>query len=160
MLVSTWAHGIKLAVEAYYTAQAVSLPAVRQVVPGTPAYDCEMLAVWVEAMFAHDGSLNAVETAIGWAEPAHHLRFARFAVALLRCVPTLGPNGDPPSVTDNEAASLPIHQDSIMVWNAISAGQATGTIPQCSSVGFESWAAVEPAGALGGGITRFRVAVW
>lgn len=160
MLVHTWAQGIKLAIVLAYELAAVPLPEVRQVVPGTPAYDCEMLAVWPEVLLAHDGSLNQTETAISWADPAHNMRFARFAVAMLRCVPTLGPNGDPPSVTDNEAASLVIQQDALMVWDAIRTGQGTGTIPQCASVGYESWAAVEPNGGLGGGVTRVRVAVW
>lgn len=159
-LLHTWAQAIKMAVADHYAAQGVALPAWQQVLAWTPAYDCEMVAVYPEAAFAHDGSMNATDTAAAMADPAHAMRYARIAIAVVRCVPTLDDNGNPPATTVAEAAALPILTDALLVWDAVVAAQRAGTIPTCGSVAFESWASVEANGGLGGGVTRIRCAVW
>lgn len=154
------ASAVKLAVVAGYAAAGLTLPAMQHVVPGVPAYDCEMLAVQLEAAFAHEGALQNVDAEPRFPGAAHGMRYGRFAVFLVRCVPTFNSQGNPPSVVDNEAAAMTVLQDSVMVFNSVLAAQLQGLLPGCSSVSYESWAAIEPSGGLGGGTTRLRIALW
>lgn len=144
-------------VEDYYATLGVTLPDRRLVLPGLPAWDCEMVGVQIDRLFRHTGNIAQQDT-----DPVHFtgglaLPGAVIAVWVIRCVPTPTDTGDPPSVADEEDAALSILSDATHVMAALDHAVATGEIGGCSSALFEDWSYLGPQGGLGGGVTRFRL---
>lgn len=151
------ANQLVTSIEDGFTTAGVDLPDRRLVVPGLPAWDCELLAVQLERQFSYSGNLAAevvepMERSAGFA-----LRGALFAITLLRCMPTVDDDGNPPPVADEEAAAQQVLTDSQLLLNVLVAAVRAGDLGGCSSIAFVEWANVGPDGGLGGGVLRVRI---
>lgn len=147
------------AVVAHYATLGTELPARQYVANGTPAYDCEQLTVNVESTAPITGSpLNEIASDL-IRDAGHAMRSGLYAVTILRCIPTLDDEGDPPPVTDEAASSALIYADAVNVLNALIAAEIAGEIPGHGSVVFRGWQSVEPQGGLGGGILRVSISL-
>jgi hypothetical protein len=156
-LIGTIAQTVKVALVTHYATVGFDLPAFQQIVPGLPAYDCEMVAIQAEAILPHGGSASLDVTAQAHKyEPAHSMRYVRLAIVILRCVPGPHDDGKPPTVAETEAAAAVILRDAILVGNALLTAELAGEFTGCSGMAVESWEGVEPSGGLGGGILRVR----
>lgn len=140
-----------------YASAGVDLPERQLVVPGTPVWDCELLAVHVERQFGYSGTIASeviepLTEAAGWV-----MRGAIVAVHLIRCVPTFDDdNGTPPTVTAEAAAARAILTDSQLLVNVLADAVRDGDIGTCNSVAFQEWQSLTPSGGLGGGLLRMR----
>lgn len=153
----TIAGNIVDAVVAHYDAVGVPLPGRQLVTPGLPAYDCPMLAVHVERIYPHDGRVGVELQPQLEGEAAFYLRAMSVGLYLLRCVPTLDNQGNPPAADLEEAAAADILRDAVHLWRALSGAIDAGGLPGCGGVAWEGWETITPDGALGGGVLRCRI---
>ena len=159
------AQAVKDAVVAGYAAYITSgdlpddmaLPDRQYVAPGAPPHDCELLAVQVESTAAYTGDLGSGTTSPWLGSAGHAMQAATVAVHVVRGVPTLTEQGDPPSTDSEEDASALILTDALAVLGSIVAAQRDGDLPRCASVALLGWTAIQPNGGLGGGIVRIRL---
>jgi hypothetical protein len=148
---------VKMAIIDGFASAGVDLPARQYVSYGFPAHDCAQLVVAAEATAGTEGALSqeVVEPVLG--KPGHAMRYARFGITLLRCVPVVQDDGDPPTVEDEEEAAETVLADTVLLLNSIVAAQRSGDLNRCGGVAFEQWTAISPLGGLGGGILRVRL---
>lgn len=154
------AQSVKAAIEAGYTAAGVDLPERVFVSPGLPAWDCEELAVQVEANIGQEGDIAAEVLQPRLPGAGHALRAIRVALHMIRCVPTVDQAADEPVIptaAEEEYAAETILVDSQLMLNCLVAAQRAGDLPSCSGLVFEQWQNVGPDGGLGGGILRVRL---
>lgn len=142
--------------EAILTADA-SLPAIperRYVAIGLPALDCAQLVVSIDRITGHEGN-PAVETN----NPVRCLtmRAVELSVWLLRCVPVVDDDGNPPEPLDIEASSAEIAMDPIRVLDAILAAYQAGDLGHLWGLVFLDWRSLTPQGGLAGGQQRLRI---
>lgn len=147
------------AIERHYRSAQIALPDRRLVVPGLPAYDCELLGVHIERVYPFDGSVAQELIADEDGGVAFMMRAATVVVYMLRCVPVVTRSGSPPAAKDEEKAAEAILRDPVHLWRSLIEAQAAGTLPGCGGLGWESWESINPDGGLGGGLLRFRVAL-
>lgn len=149
------------AVANYYDEQGddLDLPARRAVVPSSSvAWDCELCAVTVTAVGAHDGDPSQQLTPILEADPAYFLRFALLTVTILRNLP-VSADAEPPSVDDEDQVARQVLADQGMVWLALVAAQDAGDLPCCGGIAFVGWTQVVAEGGLGGSVTTVQVSL-
>lgn len=156
------ASAVKLAIIDGFADALVDLPDRAYVTYGLPAHDCAQLAVSVETTASTEGPLGQeiVEPVLG--KPGHAMRFARLAITLIRCVPTVNAEGETviiPTADEEEEAAETVLTDAQLLLNVIVAAQRSGDLPRCGGVAFEQWQAITPNGGLGGGILRVRLLV-
>lgn len=148
---------VKMAIIDGFAAAAVELPARQYVTYGNPAHDCAQLVVSLEATAGTEGNIaqEIVDPVLGKA--GHAMRYARFGITLIRCVPVVQDDAEPPTVEDEEQASEAILTDTVLLLNSIVAAQRAGDLNRCGGVAFEQWTAITPNGGVGGGILRVRL---
>lgn len=151
----TLASTIRTRMVDWYTANGWTMPARRYVATGTPAFDCELLAVQVRNAGPHQG--NAAVDAVDVTGLAIGLRYAAVAVSIARCMPTPDARGNPPPVTDEEAASAEVYADGTRMWNGILDMVHNGYLPGCNSVAMLGWTNLDNGGGIGGGTLEVRV---
>lgn len=158
----TLASTIRTGIVDYYAAQSPAwpMPAVRKVVSGTPAMDCELLAVQVRSASHHQG--NVATESVDSFEVGRAMRFATVAVYLFRCVATPDSRGNGPTVDEEEAAAQPIYYDAVRLQNALLDMITDRLLPGCYDVAFEGWTNIDNQGGIGGGylIARVNLAGW
>jgi hypothetical protein len=144
-------------VEDGYAAAGVELPARRLVTPGTPAFDCDMLAVWVDSITEHQGDINAPVASPIRSHPGATLRRASINVTILRCVPVVDLTEDGaivlPDVQLEEAAAAAILLDAELVRQCIIEG--AGRITACHNLLPAGWRQDGPDGGLSGGTLTY-----
>lgn len=133
-----------------------TLPARRYVSAGPAAWDCELVAVWCERTYSHDGEVGQelVQSIPG---ARRTMRGGLFAVEVVRCAPTPKDSGDPPSVAAEEAAAELVYEDGQRTLNALVAAERDGDLPGCHGVAFADWTVQGPEGALVASLLRVRV---
>lgn len=151
------AQQIVTSIEDGFTAGGVDLPERRLVVPGLPAWDCELLAVQLERQFSHAGNIAAEVVEPTSAAAGFAMRGALFAITLLRCVPTVDDDGNPPPVDAEEDAAHKVLVDSQLMLNVLVVAVRAGDIAGCNSLAFVEWVSAGPDGGLGGGTLRVRI---
>lgn len=147
------------AVVAHYIAAGVSLPARQYVANGLPSFDCEQITVFVENTYGIQGSPLAENPAAQLRDAGHAMRAAVFAITIVRCVPVLDDEGDPPSPADESASAAEIYADATLCLNALVAAEVAGGLPGCGSVAFLQWRNENAQGGLGGGTLRVAVSL-
>jgi hypothetical protein len=133
------------------------LPGVQRayVALAQPALDCpDQLTVHVAALArqAAGAGVALPDFAHGLATQIATTNQAAFVVTIVRCVPTAGDSGTPPSTLDYEAASLAVLGDLWLLWKGIPAGVRNGELwqgceqailgpatPVAESGGFAGW---------------------
>lgn len=150
------ASSVLAAVEAFYALAGEPLPARRYVSPGLPAWDCDEGQVTAQVLrtFGIAGSI-AQETVAPL--DATFRRGAELAVEVVRCTPTLGDDGNPPTAAALEASAVTLLRDAQMMTNAVLDAQASGLLPGCGGVAIMGWSSVGPDGALLGGTLVLRL---
>lgn len=138
-----------------------TLPDRQFVSAGAPAWDCELLAVWVESTGGHDGNVVADVLQPQMAAAAHTMRYGTFVVELVRCTPavpdTEGPTlGMPTEAQEDEAAQL-LYGDAQRVLNALVRAERDGALGGCHGLAFMGWQVLGPQGGLVAGQLRVRV---
>lgn len=147
------------AVVAHYAEKAVELPERRYVANGLPAFDCEQVTVFCESTSGISGS-PAIEVATEqFRDAGHAMRLGVFAVSIIRCVPTLDDEGDPPTVADENESSALIYGDAVLVLNALIAAEEAGQLPEHGSIVFRGWTNENAQGGLGGGTLRAAISL-
>lgn len=143
----------------YYAANGYDLPARRLIALGLPAWDCEMLAVSIDRIFAHMGDVTIETPTSIAAHPALLMRAATFSVLLLRCVPGLQDSGLPPPVDEEQDAALAAYADQQLIENAIIESYNAGTLVTCNGLSIVEWLPQTPQGLVGGGILRVKLSL-
>lgn len=146
------------AVVDYYTMQGIDLPARRYVSGGQPAWDCELVAVYVVTVVP--GDLAGATTADASFEDgvAFGLRNATIAIDIVRCGATatvVGGKVTPPTVAAEEAVAEALHLDADSVDVAIITSDLVG----CQMLSPVGWVPVGPQGGFVGGEWRYRVSL-
>lgn len=147
------------AVVAHYITEGVELPERRYVANGLPAFDCEQVTVFVENTVGITGT-PTVENPTEWFRDAGHaMRAGIFAVSIIRCVPTMDDEGNPPPVAEENESSQLIYADTVLVLNALIAAEEAGDLPGGGSVVFRGWTNENAQGGLGGGTLRASISL-
>lgn len=144
------------AVENGYAAASVPLPDRRYVSNGLPAWDCEQVAVYVETVSPTLGDpavpfIQARVLPLG-------MRGAQIAIGIVRCVPVMDNDANPPPVIDEEGAALAIYRDPVVTLDAIRLAIGDG-IPGCGGATYLGWTNLNAQGGLGGGVSRFALSM-
>lgn len=133
---------------------AQPLPDRQYVSDGTVVWDCESLVVIVNSTFGTDSDVaveQIIQMGMGFA-----LRAAQIGVLLLRCVPVVNDEGEPPTAEEIDGSANVILRDSIALMNVLVAAQTAGELATCQGLAFERWASQGPTGGFGGGLLQFR----
>ena len=140
-----------------------SLPGRQYVSAGSPAWDCELLAVWCETTNGNDGSpeLDAISAhSVG---AAHVMRSGVFVVSLVRCTPAVPDGvGDvfvPPSVDKEHEAAFEVYSDAQRTLNALREAEKAGELASCHGLIFSGWTVRDPEGGFVGGELRVIVSL-
>lgn len=153
------ADALLTAVVAHYAEEGVELPERRYVANGLPAFDCEQVTVFCENTVGITGTPLG-ENPTEWLRDAGHaMRAGIFAVSIIRCVPTLDDEGDPPSVEAEDESAALIYADAVRVLNALVAAEVAGELPEHGSIVFRGWTNENAQGGLGGGTLRASISL-
>jgi hypothetical protein len=145
-------------VVAGYIAESAPLPERRFISTGPPAWDCELLAVWVERTFSHSGDVRTETPEPTTAAVGQVLRGAQLRIQLVRCVPTVGPNRKPPpSAQQEDDASKLLLEDGQRIQNILVAANKAGELATCNDVAFVEWVSVGPDGGMAASTHGLRV---
>lgn len=144
------------ALVARWPGDAEPLPERQYVSNGTVIWDgCESLAVMVQSTFTtNEGDLSSeafIVQGMGMV-----IRAAIIGVAIIRCVPDMDEEGNPPPETEIEASAEEILKDAMGAFNALEAAQLAGDLAPCSGLVFERWTTEGPQGGLAGGVLQLR----
>lgn len=123
-------------------------PESQFVAQGTVAWDCDLLAVHLVRLEPKLLDPRAERCAI--------VHMARVAVTLLRCVPKVDDNGQPPSPAEMDTANRQLAVDGWALWKGLTRAWADGSWPigiPCKNV---KWGGLEPL-APSGGLAGWRV---
>ncbi len=149
-------------VVAGYVTAGETLPDRQFVSIGPPAWDCELVAVWVERTAGHAGDIST-EVVEPLAQAAGHgLRAALLRVQIVRCVPTIDDEfGEalPPSPAEEEAAAAVLLKDLQLVQNILLTASKAGELATCNDVGFIEWVSVGPDGGMAASTHGLRVSL-
>lgn len=145
------------ALESFYPAapDSLALPERRYVSDGTPAYDCEQVAVQVARTMGILGNV-AAEQAMQVLGPMVQ-RAAEVVVHVIRCAPVVDDDGSAPSTDEVEASARGVLADAVMVPDALLAAYKAGLLGACSGVALGGWAGYGPEGGLVGGLVTVRL---
>lgn len=147
------------AVVAHYITEGVVLPDRQYVSNGLPAFDCEQVTVHVPETFGITGTPLGENPSDQYRDAGHAMRAGIFAVTIVRCVPTIDDNGQPPAVALEVTASQVIYADAVLSLNALIVAEGAGDLPGCGSVVFRSWTNENPQGGFGGGTLRVAISL-
>jgi hypothetical protein len=139
----------------YFGMVGVDLPARQYVAAGVPAWDCELLAVYVVGLAP--GDLAGLTTGdISFQDGiSYGLRNATIAITIVRCAPkphVAGSKVTPPTVAEEEAAADALHLDADTIDAAVLSSSLTG----CQMIAPVSWNPIGPQGGFVGGEWRYR----
>lgn len=147
------------AVIAHYITEGVELPERRYVANGLPAFDCEQVTVFCENTVGITGTPTAENPTEWFHDAGHAMRAGIFAVSIIRCVPVLDDDGDPPPVAEENTSAALIYGDAVRVLNALIAAEAAGDLPGGGSVVFRGWTNENAQGGVGGGTLRAAISL-
>ena len=103
------AQGLLDEVVAHYEDAGVALPERRYVAPGEPGstvWDCEQVTVTLASVGTNTSTAQTVAMPmVGTPAGVGLVRFATWAIQVVRCSPTFEGDGDPPDVTELLAAA-------------------------------------------------------
>lgn len=141
----------------YYQEQAVPLPERRYIAPGTPAYDCAQVVVWVSQIISWSNQPNQVATTPMVEGVPARARAAAYNLAILRDVPI--PSGTAqtyvlPAVEDEQAAARLVLADSQLAWQALRDASRARLLGVPDGLVFLGWDMIAPFGGLAGGNLR------
>lgn len=142
------------AIVAGWPVDAEPIPDRQYVSDGTIVWDCESLVVIVNSTFGTDSDVaveQIIQEGLGFA-----LRAAQIGVLILRCVPVIDDDAEPPTAEAIDGSANVILRDSIALMNVLVAAQQNGELATCNGLAFERWSSQGPAGGFGGGILQFR----
>lgn len=129
------------------------LPARRLVCIGLPAADCESLQVSIESVTPIDANVGV--TALGADnEVTGYMRAVNLGLWLMRCVPGLDDQANPPAAEDETASALLITGDRVEMEAALHEALDNGELPGCGALAFVEWQSITPEGYIGGGVLR------
>lgn len=157
MSLFTLATATKLAVASYYDDNGISLPARRYVSAGRPAFDCELFCVSVQNVASHSGDIRVDVIESMTTSAGFMLRYARLVLWVVRCGAVINDNGDPPTVTAEEAAAQPVLSDEENMRAAILAAVRSGALDGCADVAFEQWQNFDTEGGLAASAMSLRM---
>lgn len=136
---------------------AWDLPARQLVSIGPPAWDCGLVAVWIERVYGHPGNV-ATEVLDPQSVSAEHvLRGAFVRIQIARCVPTLDDEASAPDPDDEEDAAKVLLVDCQLVQNVLRAAEKAGELVTCHSLAFSEWTSVGPDGAMAASTHGYRL---
>lgn len=144
------AAGVLAAVETTYQAEGIDLPERRYVADGPPAYDCEQVVVALVRMypglpFQEDPGQPVLKMRL--------LRSVTLAVHVVRCIPVLDNQGNPPTAAAIDASGANVLQDSWMLpWAMLEGHRQQLFAPLCDTIGMRELTPAEPSGGFGGSI--------
>lgn len=147
------------AVVDYYTLNGIDLPARRYISGGQPAWDCELVAVYV--VLITPGDLAGATTADASFEDgvSYGLRNATLGVTIVRCGVTSKVSAagkvTAPTVAEEEAVAAALHLDADSIDIAI----LTSTLAGCQMLSPVGWGPIGPQGGFVGGEWRYRVSL-
>lgn len=132
-------------------------PARQFVSPGRPAADCEQ--VCVHASLIAEDAMQPTGTGAGTRHKQEfRVNVPTYVVTVHRCLPTPGPNMNPPSRDDLEAAAAQTNADVWALWNHLwnlaREGQLFGG--KCRLIYMDRAQALEPSGGIGGWTLTIR----
>jgi hypothetical protein len=134
------------------------LPDRRYVTFGEVAWDCEQLVVSVERTFGVDTGDVLSENVLGIdASAPFQLRGATVACSLIRCVPVVDDQGNPPTPVALADSATVVLADGIAMFNCLADAHRAGDLATCNGVAFEAGEAQTPDGGFGGWLTRVRL---
>lgn len=134
---------------------ALALPARQLVTIGPPAWDCALVAVWVERIASHDGNVLAEQPDPYLATPSLRAWLAR--VQIVRCVPNLMESGDPHPPDVEEAATELCLMDAQLVDNIVRGVRSGEGFKACNDLAFVEWVSVGPQGDLAASTHAYRI---
>lgn len=143
----------------HYIEEGVDLPARQYVANGLPAFDCEQVTVFCENTVGIQGSPLAEFPSEQFRDAGHAMRAGIFAVTIIRCVPMLDDDGDPPAVEAEDESAALIYGDAVRALNALIGAEERGDLPGCGSVVFQRWTNENAQGGLGGGTLRVAISL-
>lgn len=129
-------------------------PERQYVTQSLPAFDCEELIVGADGILGHDGDISIETTG-----PVRCLsmRAAELSVWLVRCVPSIDANTQPPTAAQMDASAQRLLADPLEMFNALMAAYLAGEFSTCFGLAFMRWTSVVDQGEFGGGVLRVRV---
>jgi hypothetical protein len=138
----------------YFGMVGVDLPARRYVAAGVPAWDCELVAVYVVGI--SPGDLAGLSGDISFEDGiSYGLRNATIAISIVRCSAkshVVGSKVTPPTVAEEEAAAAALHLDA----DTIDAAVLSSSIVGCQMIAPVAWTPIGPQGGFVGGEWRYR----
>lgn len=141
---------------------SIATPGRRFVCAGRPAWDCELVAVWVERVgpFGGDVARDAPDAIV--AMPSSTARTATLWVTVARCAPTVDVNDVAgtvvwPTVDEEQESALALYQDQTRVLEAIRAGAQAGRLPDLNDWLVDEWRVIGPEGGIVAGEHRLRI---
>lgn len=139
---------------------APALPDRQYVTNGDVMWDCEQLVVQAESTYPIQGDPRVQQY---WETDRElGLRGLVVAVWCIRCVPDIDTVGEEiilPDASALEDSARDLLGDADSILDILVHAQIGGDLATCNGFTFENWSPVGPSGGLGGGVTRFRVAV-
>lgn len=132
-----------------------ALPERRYVSAGPPVWDCSLVAVWAERTTGYSGDPGAPTAEPRTPGAGYAMRVAQLAVTIVRDAACS--DNPPPSVIQEQAAALAMHEDEPRLINALVAAVKADEMGGCRSLAFLDWNVEEPSGGLVGGVLRLQV---
>jgi hypothetical protein len=151
-LLHTLAGQALTAVETFYGAQGVALPARRLVSAGQSPWDCELVNVWVQRDYPTAGGPELAQFVSVRPHAGNFFRAGVLGVQVVRCYPTVDDSGQPPDPAEETLAAELVHNDADLVWQALLAASNTDAFSQRNGVAYEGWTVLGPDGGLAGGV--------
>jgi hypothetical protein len=150
------AEAMLAAVVSHYGDQGVPLPGTRLVTTGQVVADCELAAVAVQRLFNHEGDVGGEVVQALRRHQGHQLRGMLAAVTVLRCVPVLDDDAQPPPAGEIQAGARLILADAQHCWDALRAAEDRGDLTGCNGLAWAGWDSYGPEGGYGGGFLTVR----
>lgn len=134
-------------VETLYLNEGISLPTRRYISDGAVAWDCELMAVELTAVF-RGPPLSPVEN---FTQRCMGVRTARFNVWIVRCASTPNEDGSPPATHRIEALADDIYTDAWFLPTQLAQAAMDGTLGiPCDDLVIGELEIVGPEGGFGG----------
>lgn len=124
-------------------------------VPGPP-FDCDQLTVETKGL--GDAAFATTSTLGGGRRITAALNLVGFTVKIVRCVPTLDENGNPPDEVESSIAADMLNKDLWSIWTRIRTEQREGTLfnGECGHLFYDGAFAIEEEGGVAGYQIEFR----
>jgi hypothetical protein len=119
-----------------YALAGIGLPDRQVITEGGVAWDCELLGIELrQVRRGNPGPEADASRGVPLTPLCVSHRSAEFHIWIVRCVPAPSDSGDPPSVTDIEAAAQDIYTDAWLLPSGIQEAAAAGSLgAPCSGV--------------------------